>query len=217
MRILHGFAALTIVALLAFALAPATAARTTTYTSPLSGAAEVPANVSPATGTATYTLSDDGKSLHYKVTVNNLTNPVMAHIHVGAKGTNGPVVLTLFNGPPATGVKNGTLAEGDATAADLSGPLAGKTLADLVAEMDAGNTYTNVHTNDGKDPAGTGPGDLAAGEIRGQIAASMPGLPSTGGGGMAQGGSPLLPVAVIGLGLAGVALLESRRRAQRTR
>jgi hypothetical protein len=217
MRILQGFAALVIVALLALTLAPATAARTTSYSAQLSGAEEVPANASPATGQATYTLSADGMTLHYKLTVSNLTNPVMAHIHVGAKGVNGPVVLPLFNGSPASGVKNGTLVEGDATAAQLTGPLAGKTMADLLAEMEAGNTYTNVHTNDGKDPAGTGPGDLAAGEIRGQNVGAAPGLPSTGGGGMAQGFSPLLPAAAIGLGVVGLFVLESRRRAQRAR
>jgi len=217
MRILQGFAAFMIVALLALALAPATAARTTMYSAQLSAAEEVPSNASPATGQATYTLSTDGQTLHYKLTVTNITNPVMAHIHTGAKGVNGPVVLPLFNGPVASGVKNGTLIEGDATAAQLTGPLAGKTMADLLAEMDAGNTYSNIHTNDGKDPAGTGVGDLAAGEIRGQNVGATPGLPSTGGGGMAQGLSPLLSVAAIGLSLAVVFLLESRRRAQRTR
>ncbi len=217
MRILQGFAAFMIVALLALALAPATAARTTMYSAQLSAAEEVPSNASPATGQATYTLSTDGQTLHYKLTVTNITNPVMAHIHTGAKGVNGPVVLPLFNGPAASGVKNGTLIEGDATAAQLTGPLAGKTMADFLAEMDAGNTYSNIHTNDGKDPAGTGVGDLAAGEIRGQNVGATPGLPSTGGGGMAQGLSPLLPVAAIGLSLAVVFLLESRRRAQRTR
>ncbi len=217
MRILQGFAAFMIVALLALVLAPATAARNTGYSAQLSAAEEVPTNASPATAQAVYTLSADGLSLHYKLTVSNLTNPFMAHIHTGAKGVNGPVVLPLFNAPAAGGLKNGTLIEGDATAAQLTGPMAGKTMADLLAEMDAGNTYSNIHTNDGKDPAGTGPGDLAAGEIRGQNVVSMPGLPSTGGGGMAQGFSPLLPVAAIGLSLAGVFLLESRRRVQRAR
>ena len=217
MRILQGFAALMMVALLAFTLAPATSARNTAYSAQLSAAEEVPSNASPATGQAMYTLSADGTTLHYKLTVSNITNPFMAHIHTGAKGTNGPVVLPLFNGPAASGLKNGTLIEGDATAAQLTGPLAGKTMADLLAEMDAGNTYTNIHTNDGKDPAGTGPGDLAAGEIRGQNVVSMPGLPSTGGGGMAQGTSPLLPAAVLALSLAGLIALESRRRAQRAR
>jgi hypothetical protein len=217
MRILQGFAALLMVALLALTLTPGTSARNMNYSAQLSAAEEVPSNASPATGQAVYTLSADGLTLHYKLTVTNITNPFMAHIHTGAKGVNGPVVLPLFNGPAASGVKNGTLIEGDATAAQLTGPMAGKTMADLLAEMDAGNTYSNIHTNDGKDPAGTGPGDLAAGEIRGQNVVTMPGLPSTGGGGMAQGFSPLLPVAVIGLSLAGVALLESRRRAERTR
>lgn len=217
MRILQGFAAFTIVALLALTLAPGTSARNNSYSAQLSAAEEVPSNASPATGQAVYTLSADGMTLHYKLTVTNITNPFMAHIHVGAKGVNGPVVLPLFNGPAASGVKNGTLSEGDVTAAQLTGPLAGKTMADLLAEMDAGNTYSNFHTNDGKDPAGTGPGDLPAGEIRGQNVVAMPGLPSTGGGGMAQGFSPLLPVAAIGLSLAGMFLLESRRRAQRTR
>jgi len=217
MRILQGFAALMIVALLALTLAPAAAARNNSYSAQLSAAEEVPSNASPATGQAVYTLSADGMTLHYKLTVSNITNPFMAHIHTGAKGVNGPVVLSLFNGPAASGLKNGTLIEGDATAAQLTGPLAGKKMADLLAEMDAGNTYSNIHTNDGKDPANTGPGDLSAGEIRGQNVVAMPGLPSTGGGGMAQGSSPLLPAAVIGLSLAGVALLESRRRAQRAR
>jgi hypothetical protein len=53
---------------------------------------------------------------------------------------------------------SGVLAEGDITAADLRGPLAGLTIQDLVAEMVAGNTYVNVHTVEN-------PG----GEIRGQI------------------------------------------------
>jgi len=35
--------------------------------------------------------------------------------------------------------------------------------------MRAGNTYVNVHTNDGVAPTNTGPGDFPGGEIRGQI------------------------------------------------
>lgn len=217
MRFISRFAALLMAALLAVALTPAISARSTSFTAQLSAAEEVPTNASPATAQATYTVSADGNTLHYKLTVTNITNPFMAHIHLGAKGANGPVVLPLYNAAPAGGVKNGTLIEGDATAAQLAGPMAGKTMADLLAAMDAGNTYTNLHTNDGKDPAGTGPGDLAAGEIRGQNVPGMPGLPSTGGGGMTQGVAPLVPAAVIVLGLAGVMLLESRRRATRTR
>jgi hypothetical protein len=37
-------------------------------------------------------------------------------------------------------------------------------LADLVAAMEAGNTYANAHTNDGVDGVNTGPGDRPGGE-----------------------------------------------------
>jgi hypothetical protein len=47
--------------------------------------------------------------------------------------------------------------------------LAGQPFSVLVDAILAGNTYVNVHTDDGVAPGGTGPGDLPAGEIRGQI------------------------------------------------
>jgi hypothetical protein len=52
---------------------------------------------------------------------------------------------------------NGILVEGTATAADVSGPLAGD-LDALIAAMRAGDTYVNVHTV-----------EFRPGEIRGQI------------------------------------------------
>ena len=149
------YSALLFALLVTLALVPMASAQTRTFSAALSAAEEVPTNASTATGQATYTLSDDGKTLHYKITVTNLKNPFMAHIHVGAKGANGPVVLPLFSAAPNGGVKNGTLIEGDLTAAQLSGPMAGKTMADLMVEVNAGNTYTNLHTNDG-----VGPGEL---------------------------------------------------------
>jgi len=211
----HGrtLVAVLVALLVALSLAATASAQQRTFTAQMTGAEEVPANASPATGQATYTLSADGKTLHFKLTVSNITNPFMAHIHLGAKGTNGPIVLPLYSAAPGGGLKNGTLVEGDATAAQLTGSLAGKSMADLVAAMEAGNTYSNVHTNDGKDPAGTGPGDLSAGEIRGQnVVAAAPGLPYTGGGG---GRIPAAPaagaLAAILLGVAGGLGLERRR------
>ena len=204
--------------LLTLAFASGATAAGRTYTSPLSGGEEVPANASRATGMATYTLSDDGQSLSYKITINNITNPFMGHIHLGAKGANGPVVLPLYSAAPAGGPKASLVVEGTATAAQLAGPLAGKTMADLVAEMDKGNTYTNFHTNDGADPANSGPGDLAAGEIRGQIAASTaPGLPNTGAGGATRGLPPTVLALAVALSLATLLALESRRRARHAR
>ena len=65
---------------------------------------------------------------------------------------------------------NGLLHQGVITQSDLVGPLAGKTMAVLLAAINAGNTYVNVHTNDFVDPANTGAGDFPGGEIRGTIA-----------------------------------------------
>ncbi len=39
----------------------------------------------------------------------------------------------------------------------------------VIAAMESGNAYVNVHTNDGVNPPNTGPGDFPGGEIRGQL------------------------------------------------
>ena len=55
---------------------------------------------------------------------------------------------------------------GACTSADLEGDLEGRSLGALVRQMRAGNTYVNVHADDGEPPADTGPGDFPGGEIR---------------------------------------------------
>src|SRR5919202_2770944 len=180
------FLAFALVALLAaVSVADAQTAQTRTYMATLSAAEEVPTNASTATGQATFQLSADGQSLTYRLTVNNIQNPIAAHIHIGAKGENGPVVLPLFGPAPAGGgAKSGVLSEGTGQASNLSGTLAGQPLSALIAQMDAGRAYVNVHTDNGVAPPNQGPGDLPGGEIRGQIVAqAMPGIPSTGSGG----------------------------------
>ena len=123
-----------------------------------------------AQGQAIFRLSPDGTILYYKLIVANINNVVASHIHVGAVGVNGPVVAFLAGPFPAGGGRtDGVLAEGTITAANLVGPLAGHPLSDLIDAMRAGNTYVNVHTNDGVAPTNTGPGDFPGGEIRGQI------------------------------------------------
>ena len=139
------------------------------YSVHLDGDTEVPANASKAAGQAIFKLSADGASLDYKLIVANLDNPVAAHIHVGPPGVNGPVVALLFSAPPAGGTANGVIAQGTITAANLTGPLLGQPFSALVEALNSGNAYVNVHTNDGVPPAGTGPGDLPAGEIRGNF------------------------------------------------
>jgi hypothetical protein len=163
----------TIVAVLAAVLGVLTLAPTASagenFVAPLSGREEVPARDTLAVGVATFKLRDDGAALLYKINVANLHNVTAAHIHCAAAGVNGPVGVTLFTAAPAGGVVNGTLAEGTITAADAVNGCGWTDLASVLAAIETGNTYVNVHTNDGVPPTNTGPGDFPGGEIRGQI------------------------------------------------
>jgi hypothetical protein len=141
------------------------------YRTHLTGQAEVPdPRPTLAQGQAILQVSQDGNALHYKLIVSNIENVVAAHIHLGAEGTNGMVVAFLY-GPAAAGAgrTDGVLAEGTITSDDLVNTLQGQTVADLLAHIEAGNAYVNVHTNDGIAPTNTGPGDFPGGEVRGQI------------------------------------------------
>lgn len=132
------------------------------FTAHLSGDQEVSVNSSLAQGQAIFQLSKDGTKLSYKLIVANLENLMAAHIHLAPAGTNGGVVVWLypsgFPGVLIPGTTNGILAQGVITNANLVGALAGQTLADLIAHLNNGNAYVNVHTT-------LYPG----GEIRGQI------------------------------------------------
>ena len=150
------------------ALAPSAVAGDN-FVATLSGGQEVPARDTQAVGVATFKLSEDGTTLRFKLNVANLDNAFAAHIHCGAVGVNGPVGVTLFMGVPAGGTVNGTLAEGTITAPDPGNGCDWTDLAAVLAAMGSGDTYVNVHTNDGVAPPNTGPGDFPGGEIRGQV------------------------------------------------
>ena len=163
----------TIVAVLAAVLGVLTLGPTASagenFVAPLSGDQEVPARDTLAVGVATFKLSEDGTALLFKVNVANIDNAFAAHIHCGAVGVNGPVGVTLFGGTAGGGVTNGTLAEGTITAPDPGNACGWTDLAAVLAAIESGNTYVNVHTNDGVAPTNTGPGDFPGGEIRGQV------------------------------------------------
>jgi hypothetical protein len=150
------------------ALAPSAVAGDN-FVATLSGGQEVPARDTQAVGVATFKLSEDGTTLRFKLNVANLDNAFAAHIHCGAVEVNGPVGVTLFMGAPAGGTVNGTLAQGTITAPDPGNGCGWTDLAAVLAAMGSGDTYVNVHTNDGVAPPNTGPGDFPGGEIRGQI------------------------------------------------
>lgn len=167
-------AASVLLVILIFLTAAVALAASRNFGTHLTGANEVPVPLATnAQGEARFKLSEDGQSLHYKLNIANIENVFMAHLHLGSAGTAGPIVVWLYpSRPPAQplpGRTQGTLAEGDITAANLTGPLAGQPLSALLAAIEAGNVYVNVHTNDFVDPPNTGPGDFPAGEIRGQL------------------------------------------------
>jgi CHRD domain len=157
-----------LIAILGLTLAPSAFAGDN-FVAKLSGDEEVPARDTRAVGVAKFKLRDDAAALQFRVNAANIHNVVAAHIHCGAVGVNGPVGVTLFGAPPAGGRVNGTLAEGTITAPDANNACGWTDLADVLAAINSGNTYVNVHTNDGVAPINTGPGDFPGGEIRGQI------------------------------------------------
>jgi hypothetical protein len=108
-----------------------------------------------ATGQGTAVISADGSTITYIVTYSGLSGTVnAAHIHTGAAGSNGGVILPLTAGPsPMTG----TL-----TAANFSASGSVTTFAQAVAAIRAGTTYFNLHTT-------ANPG----GELRGQIGVTV--------------------------------------------
>jgi hypothetical protein len=79
----------------------ATAARAQTFTATLSGANGVPPG-GQGSGTATFTFA--GTTVNYSVTVFGLRRPIVAHIHQGPPGANGPIVVDfdfcVTCGPP---------------------------------------------------------------------------------------------------------------------
>lgn len=129
----------------------------------LTGDQQVPAVTTATFGFAEVQLSEDNNTLSFEVVVCNIANVTASHIHVGAAGTNGPVVLPFYGSPsPLFNSTRGcdTLAEGTRTSGNLvARPDVGiNTWTDFINALIAGNAYVNVHTT-----AHTG------GEIRGQL------------------------------------------------
>jgi hypothetical protein len=127
------------------ALAPAAANDTYRFTTKLTSKAEVPApkGASKGKGTfaATYKESNSGAVLSWKLSYSGLTGAaVAAHIHKGKVGVPGAVLVPLC-GPCKNGQKGSV-----------------KISKAVVAALESGGTYVNVHTP--KNPGG---------EIRGQI------------------------------------------------
>lgn len=123
-----------------------------TFRAELSGANEVPAVQTDASGLATFTVR--GTVVDFDITVTNVVNAFAAHIHSGSATENGPIVVTLFTADPPVTIQGGVLAEGQFGAGDV----VGMTLEALLEVMRTDGAYVNVHTTANPD-----------GEARGQI------------------------------------------------
>ena len=127
------------------------------YDAPLSGQNEVPPVQSSATGLAEFTPPVND-SIKYRINITGISGATGAHIHSGQAGENGEVVADLLTSMKVNDVSYGMTVRGNLSDSSLKGPMEGKTLEDLVAAMDSGETYVNIHTAQNPD-----------GEIRGQI------------------------------------------------
>lgn len=136
----------------------ATADANTNWGAILSSGNEIPTGDSGAWGIAYLNVGGDGASLNYTVTFWNIVEPQMGHIHVGNTKTNGPVVVNLFDSKTIKGTYSGMIASGTVTAKDLVGPMQGKGMDALLAEIKSGNTYVNFHT-------AANPGGAARGQV----------------------------------------------------
>ena len=159
---------------------------TTEFTATLSGKEVIPPVKTDGTGVANFKVSQS--SLNYQINVLNAGKVTTVQIHSGKVGTNGDVLVTLFKSkgndgklfddfpklrdlsPKFSDISSTTQrsssfsASGNVQASDLTGPLAGKTINDLVSAMQSGNTYVNVNTEEHPE-----------GELRGQITAANEG------------------------------------------
>jgi hypothetical protein len=136
------------------------------YKGQLSGKNEVPPVQTKATGEAEFTKVANA-TMKYRVNVTGISNATGAHIHMGKMGANGDVVADLLNTPTSKDKDTayGMIIRGNISASSLKGPMQGKTLDDLTAAIEKGDTYVNVHTTAHQN-----------GEIRGQL--SLEGKPS---------------------------------------
>ena len=133
------------------------------FTAKLSGSNEVPPVTTAGSGIAIFHILplEHQKVLNYELDLKNIKGVTGAHIHIGKQGENGPVVASLFdptmNGPP-TGIINGLVSAGTLTSSELAGPLAGKTIDNLLIIIRGRGAYVDVHTAQNQN-----------GEVRGQI------------------------------------------------
>jgi hypothetical protein len=117
--------------------------------SPAAGESLVEGNLfgeSDAGGHVSLAWNEDD-TLSYELLMTNIEDVTTVSLYVGMPGDGGEVVATLFDAETdGDGVDDGVV-DGTIAAADLSGPLAGMTLADLMKAIATENAYISVATD----------------------------------------------------------------------
>lgn len=144
---------------LALVLATQASAQVVTLTTTMNGGEETPVINTGMVGNAEVSVDVANREVTVTLNVFNVPTATSAgHIHVGAAGIAGPVVL---NFPPALVGRTGDFAmtfrlgERDFVARPAQGI---NTLDDMIQAIVNGNSYVNIHTT--QNPGG---------EIRGQL------------------------------------------------
>lgn len=136
-------------------------AQTVALRTTMTGGEEAPNPVlTGAVGTAMVFVDTLNQELTVEMRIFNLpTGSTASHIHVGAKGLGGPVVIDFPIGRGITGDTTLNFRVHDGPAFHARPEIGINTFADAIQAISGGNSYVNVHT------AGNG-----GGEIRGQLA-----------------------------------------------
>ena len=130
----------------------------------LSGAEEVPPVDTATTGRVIIEFNDDETQAQFQLIVRSGVRVQQSHIHCGAVGVNGPVVVFLAGlHPPGWEVDGEWVSNTTFTNSNIVNDSCGTTLAALAQNIRDGNTYANVHTV-------ANPG----GEVRGQLRLLIP-------------------------------------------
>jgi hypothetical protein len=126
---------------------PTTPSNTTVFTVPLSAVNEVPPitnTESTARGTAVITINSQTNTIDFSVSLNSFPTSsalTAAHIHPGAAGVNGGVLI----GTGLTSANAPSLASGSATFTFTSVPGTADQITQILANPQ--NFYFNVHTS----------------------------------------------------------------------
>ena len=124
----------------------------------MDGTEEEPEVDTSSRGYALFRIRRDGKLIDVDTQFWNTYDVVGVHLHYGARGENGPVVVNLFNGL-SSGLADGSESDIRFFEDSFVGPLEGQPFEALIEAIEDGMIYINVHTQE--NPSG---------EIRGQLA-----------------------------------------------